>query len=90
MTGAGAPGERACHGCARWARHARWRVRWGDGSGGAGAGSRGEEDREHQSPEYLRTYHDFWDDLPPVAPPAIGEDDNGTGTDNEGDGGGTH
>jgi hypothetical protein len=57
---------------------------------GAGAGSRGEEDREHYSPEYLRAYHDFWDDLPPLAPPAIGEDESGTGTDNEGDGGGTH
>jgi PPE family protein len=44
--------------------------------GGAGGG-RGEEDKERNSPQYMRDYHDeFWDDSPPVAPPVIGEDDD--------------
>jgi len=51
----------------------------GGGMGMSPAGNRaeGEEDKEHQSAEYLRTTHDnFWDDTPPVAPPVIGEDDD--------------
>jgi len=44
--------------------------------GGAGAG-RGDEDKEHAVPGYLRDYHDdLWDDSPPVAPPVIGADDD--------------
>ncbi len=44
--------------------------------GGAGAGQK-DEDKERNTPEYLRDYNDeFWDDSPPVAPPVIGEDDD--------------
>ncbi|HET9143229.1 PPE domain-containing protein [Actinophytocola sp.] len=60
---------------------------------GGGAGTRGEEDEEHYSPDYLRGYHDeFWDDIPLVAPPVIGAEmpDDGTGTTGEGGGGGAH
>ncbi|MFL6140383.1 MAG: PPE domain-containing protein [Labedaea sp.] len=62
---------------------------------GAGAGARGEEDEEHYSPDYLHAYHDeFWDDIPPVAPPVIGEEDTPAGEDTatsrEGGGGGAH
>jgi len=47
----------------------------GPGFGPLGTGAKGEEDKEHTSPEYLRTHHeDFWDDTPPVAPPVIGDD----------------
>ncbi|MGH3759506.1 PPE domain-containing protein [Actinophytocola sp.] len=54
-------------------------ARGGAGTGmapvGAGGG-RGEEDRERDSPAYLKDYNDdFWDDTPPVAPAVIGEDD---------------
>jgi type II secretory pathway pseudopilin PulG len=41
-----------------------------------GAGTPREEDEEHFSPEYLRDYHDqFWDDIPPVSPAVIGDDE---------------
>ncbi|MGQ0839276.1 PPE domain-containing protein [Actinokineospora sp.] len=47
----------------------------GPGAGmGVGGGAKPEEDSEHFAAEYLRgTHDDFWDDLPPVAPPVIGE-----------------
>jgi hypothetical protein len=43
---------------------------------GGGRG-REDEDKERNSPEYLRDYHDdFWDDTPPVAPAVIGDEDD--------------
>lgn len=57
----------------------------GAGQGGRGAGvtpfgaggARGEEDKERNSPEYLRAYNDeFWDDTPAVAPSVIGMEDD--------------
>ncbi|MFC4856699.1 PPE domain-containing protein [Actinophytocola glycyrrhizae] len=54
----------------------------GRGVGGMGMGgpmggrSEGDEDKEHQTAEYLRGTHDsFWDDTPPVAPSVIGDDE---------------
>lgn len=40
---------------------------------GGGAGSRGEEDKEHQRPEYLIETEDIFGDVRTVAPPVIGE-----------------
>jgi hypothetical protein len=56
----------------------------GRGAGGAGMGMapvgtnrKDDEDAEHNSPEYLRDFHDdFWDDTPPVAPAVIGDEDD--------------
>jgi hypothetical protein len=53
------------------------RAAGGLGMGPIGAAGRGQgaEDREHNSPAYLRdTHDDFWDDIPPVSPPVIGEE----------------
>ncbi|HEX6356319.1 hypothetical protein [Actinophytocola sp.] len=48
---------------------------WGPTGGGR---ADGDEDKEHTSAEYLRDYHDsFWDTAPPVAPPVIGDEDDG-------------
>ncbi|MFI0466078.1 hypothetical protein ACH347_18540 [Saccharopolyspora sp. 5N102] len=47
------------------------------GGGAAGArpqGKQGEEDQEHETPDYLKGDHGFFDDeLPKVAPPVFGE-----------------
>jgi len=49
----------------------------GMGVAPAGTGRKDEDDAEHNSPEYLRDYHDdFWDDTPPVAPAVIGDEDD--------------
>jgi hypothetical protein len=56
----------------------------GRGAGGAGMGMvpagtsrKDEDDTEHNSPDYLRDFHDdFWDDAPPVAPAVIGDEDD--------------
>ncbi|WP_263248562.1 hypothetical protein [Saccharopolyspora rosea] len=41
---------------------------------GRGQGKRGEEDQEHETPEYLKGDHGFFDeDMPKVAPPVFGD-----------------
>jgi hypothetical protein len=50
--------------------------RGGMGMAPASGRANGDEDKEHNTPEYLRSTNDsFWDDTDPVAPPVIGEDD---------------
>jgi hypothetical protein len=47
------------------------------GMGPAGGRSESDEDKEHQTAEYLRDFHDsFWDDSPPVAPAVIGDEED--------------
>jgi hypothetical protein len=43
---------------------------------GAVGPTKGDPDRDHKPPAYLRdTHDDFWDDTPPVSPPVIGEEE---------------
>jgi hypothetical protein len=47
------------------------------GMGPAGNRSEGDEDKEHQTAEFLRGTNDsFWDDSPPVAPAVIGDEED--------------
>lgn len=71
----GAPGEFANERVA--GRSGVAGARGANGMGLARNRAEGDEDKEHQSAEYLRDFHDgFWDDSPPVAPAVIGDEDD--------------
>lgn len=74
---AGTPSELANERVAGRSGAAGTRGANGMGTGPAGNRAEGEEDKEHQTAEYLRDFHDgFWDDSPPVAPSVIGDEED--------------
>jgi len=77
MAGAGGLAEEPVVGRAGATGTAGARGAGGMGMGPAGNRAEGDEDKEHESAEYLVGSHDsFWDDTPPVAPSVIGDEED--------------